>query len=1066
MNDRDKRISFGSKFSPQPHQTHALSDLSQSSPAFAYPVSMSTPSFGHLPSWFPQSQSREGAGPASAYTYPDAVNGRDRIKTESYPLFNNGAHISPRQHVDVKQAGSMSTIDTERIVKKESALSPPSVEDDELNEKDEVKRKGKKRRRVVVACDVCRRKKVKCEGLPNTTNTCDVSVNLCSLHPRVGISDLTTHFTYQNCQNFGYTCTFTVEPDRSRGRYEILQAQKDTILAALRIVAPDVADQFDRGELSASSLSGLKAERNQTSKNGIASGDDLTGDSKNSSRTHDTKSIEMANDEQEPAESNHDSKRDLGPMIPDLEEGRPRYFGGSSNLTSFHHLDSRPSSPKSNQRYKLLSNSDGPLSCGTSNGTFQPPPFKTNLNDTRSRLVVLPRPRPQYPSNSVGWVRHVRKKTLVAVGRDDIYATEGWFNRHPLPETHLLHQLLDFFFRQLNPLLPIIHEHSLRKDLSQGRAEKDSAFRGLIFTIIAISSRFFRDDHRVREDPNDPDTAGDQYAAASRFHHQVYAASIINVQVLLLATAFMPSTLSSGPSFVVLGAAIRASQDIGLHTEKAYAEYNPLEQEMRRRAFWAAFILDSIISINMGRPTALRLEDVSVKFPLLASEEALTRAEAGGPIEEVTSYDTGPCPAAGFIHLIKLNIIAQDVVHTLYTPHRRFNTASPSSSGIAVGISQQWSPPSPSYKDMMVLCKRLDEWVAEIPSHLQDIRSSPFKLQAGLLQCGRHDIRLYILKPFLQEQKANPSGQNDTRQKSIAPMPHDGSILRKMLLPQCANHARECIRLLSTLREEGQLSHMVFVMQQAFLSAATFMLTVWHGTRDVETLCKDRDLIETTLSMLRPEENKFCSALLRRAQRILCNIAQRALIGIQDDEQRQRVQHLIDLHELMPLDGNSRLFSTTAPMPEGGTSSRTSFNDSRNGRNGVKELSASSAYNNVSYEKLASFNGINGEAANNYPALAAELPSSSINMYSKVSTPTNYSNNGAISNDLNYIDQWMPMDTSYTSALQIEPGDNMPASLEFTSDLAWTDYFSRFLGGLPSPLAANSSMSPVVHQTP
>ncbi len=123
------------------------------------------------------------------------------------------------------------------------------------------------------------------------------------------------------------------------------------------------------------------------------------------------------------------------------------------------------------------------------------------------------------------------------MGRDDA-VTEEWFERYTLPAEDLIKDLFDVFFEQLHPLMPIVHRPSLERDLASGRADKDSAFRGFVFTILAIASRF-SNDPRVLADSGDPDTAGDHFAAASRLYHQVYAASLINVQVLVLTATFM-----------------------------------------------------------------------------------------------------------------------------------------------------------------------------------------------------------------------------------------------------------------------------------------------------------------------------------------------------------------------------------------------------------------------------------------------------------------------------------------------------------------------------------------------
>lgn len=71
--------------------------------------------------------------------------------------------------------------------------------------------------------------------------------------------------------------------------------------------------------------------------------------------------------------------------------------------------------------------------------------------------------------------------------------------------------------------------------------------------------------------------------------------------------------------------------------------------------------MDGLLSINMGRPIAIRLADTSVYFPLHCSEEAMTEAEkTGGPVEQLPAESNKPCIVAGFIHLIKAGFIIRD----------------------------------------------------------------------------------------------------------------------------------------------------------------------------------------------------------------------------------------------------------------------------------------------------------------------------------------------------------------------------------------------------------------------
>lgn len=62
---------------------------------------------------------------------------------------------------------------------------------------------------------------------------------------------------------------------------------------------------------------------------------------------------------------------------------------------------------------------------------------------------------------------------------------------------------------------------------------------------------------------------------------------------LLLSIYFMEINLRS-PGWVWLGAAVRISQDIGLHTENG--PYPPMETEMRRRVWWSVYNWDRYVS--------------------------------------------------------------------------------------------------------------------------------------------------------------------------------------------------------------------------------------------------------------------------------------------------------------------------------------------------------------------------------------------------------------------------------------------------------------------------------------
>lgn len=815
-----------------------------------------------------------------------------------------------------------------------------------------------------MACDTCRRKKVKCQGLPNAVSTCN------------------------NCMAYNYKCTFTADNDRSRGKYEILESKVNALLSALQNVAPNLAEDFKQGRLVVGDADeSAPAEATEAvpqlvqpaatvynntalplehrpSAAGAPPGP-RTGPSHFEANTmlpplssvlasRDLPSLEgMGLDTHMPrrvARKTH--------MVPDLEDGRPRFFGKSSTLSVFHSMDSRPPSPVPDRHYdsqrvpssnsaaavktvatypsgsKTASSrtgssadldadkrcrpsssswtvripSSGDLSIfqsGTSSVLFENTASSSQSSQRSTDWKTLPQPQPLYPSNSREWVHHLRRKNTVAIGRDDVCSDE-WATRYTLPSLDLVFHLLDdIFFPHLHPLLPILHAPTFTRDIQSGRATHDTAFRGLVFCVMAISSRF-SSDRRVLADPDDAGSAGDHWAAGSRLYHQAFAASLINVQMLLLTSTFMHSSVGPGSAWTILGMAIRGAIDIGLHQERAHQDFKPFDQEMRRRAFWAAFILDCIFTICLGRPSAIKLEDCHVNLPMDVSDDTLSRAEATGSTIDVDepSHDK-PTPAAGFRHMVKLNLLVHDVVSLLYVhrkPGHRVEAKSERHRSLSLSedthkrsgektVEEAQSTSAeggksvlertendhsaagarfPSTKIMESLSQRLDDLIAEIPDHLKDVSTSPFKLQAGIISCEAHDIRLYIIKPFLADEA-----------------------IHKQMHAQCITHARVCLETVVNLYEGGHLNDMVFIFMQAFMSSATFLLIVWHLTPETKMLAEDSQLIEQTAHMMSMVfDERYCSSVVRKAWRILQRVALRAM-SYMDDDVRQRTQRWI-----------------------------------------------------------------------------------------------------------------------------------------------------------------------------
>lgn len=91
-----------------------------------------------------------------------------------------------------------------------------------------------------------------------------------------------------------------------------------------------------------------------------------------------------------------------------------------------------------------------------------------------------------------------------------------------------------------------------------------------------------------------------------------------------------------------------------------------LEIEKRRRVWYSVYVLDRLLSLQLGRPPAIHDDDYNVALPSRAGDSAIDWN--GGPLE-VSNYD-GPSAGDYFIVMISFSNIVGRVLRSLYCPKR------------------------------------------------------------------------------------------------------------------------------------------------------------------------------------------------------------------------------------------------------------------------------------------------------------------------------------------------------------------------------------------------------------
>ncbi|TKX18834.1 transcription factor-like protein 27 [Elsinoe australis] len=422
-----------------------------------------------------------------------------------------------------------------------------------------------KRRRIARACDMCRKKKIKCDG----------KMPKCS-----------------HCENYKTECIFTQvekkrQPPKGAKYIEGLENRLGRMESLLRMSGLLAED--DRGKTDLGTLEKRLAEqaRGSSMASGSASPPARREDAVSSHGTPHMANVST------PQSIDVSSPRSASQKKPDREKekerevealadqmcslvtnnvGETRYIGSSSGFSIF--------SPKGIEWVREKTGDD----------SFQDMIQNAAANDQQWY---------QWKPEVFG----------------DIFARRTF---QPLPPKRDALSLLKDFFENFNCMFPLFHEptfmHLVEKHYSLEPYE-GSGWWACLNVALAVA-------HRMRVMSNVVGQEEDQLAwmylknaLAVQAELTMRNNDLLSVQALLGIALFMQGTPNPQPSFFFVAAAIRLSHSIGLHKRGSDFKLNEVENEQRKRVFWIAYMLDKDMALRSGRPPTQDDDDMNVELP-------------------------------------------------------------------------------------------------------------------------------------------------------------------------------------------------------------------------------------------------------------------------------------------------------------------------------------------------------------------------------------------------------------------------------------------------------------------
>ncbi|KIV86616.1 hypothetical protein PV11_02216 [Exophiala sideris] len=205
------------------------------------------------------------------------------------------------------------------------------------------------------------------------------------------------------------------------------------------------------------------------------------------------------------------------------------------------------------------------------------------------------------------------------------------FNEHTalLPPYDLLYALVDLYFKHVNNWLPLL-DRKTTLDTLFGPSSLDEADRVLLHAIVATTLRFSQDPRLTPE-------SRQHYHDTSKQRVQLFGLENSNVralQALVILALDVTGTTNGPPAWNLLALISRSMVQLGLAVESSSTLTSPMypsiatlrasvlpepkswiEDEERRRLFWAVYLLDRYATIATAFEFALDEKEVDRRFP-------------------------------------------------------------------------------------------------------------------------------------------------------------------------------------------------------------------------------------------------------------------------------------------------------------------------------------------------------------------------------------------------------------------------------------------------------------------
>lgn len=337
-------------------------------------------------------------------------------------------------------------------------------------------------------------------------------------------------------------------------------------------------------------------------------------------------------------------------------------------------------------------------------------------------------------------------------------------------------ELLQIYFDFHHELTPIFHVPSIMAQFEQVLSNRVSSGNSDHVYILAILNMICAlAEAHSRQNHGDSDITSRKYYNTAMQLMQPNLLSdwkIEKVQALLLGARYLQSSSYSDECWTVLGLAIRIAYDLELHRPPDPDQFDCIDQEVRKRVWYACFGLDKLLSMIYGRPAATSTATFTTPPPEDLDDDCIRPNRLLFPSVHTTSS------MSFFLQVSKLYRLLEAITM----------------------LGDQ-----PALADLVRLDEEFETWQAEVPVRLRIREASLRGDEAALILALRANMVCILI-----HRQSLVSGLSALSSVSSSSIPStkgwEGGRLRTSMLQRsrqiCVSTAEETIRLVAERHEQ------------------------------------------------------------------------------------------------------------------------------------------------------------------------------------------------------------------------------------------------------------------------